>query len=461
MGGSVPAHPVVGCRRPRMAAAPWELPRDPAFPQLPVILDAGAMQERFQALPGFDGLVIEQCAVEYVRYRPGMDCLAGYRLRVRGPDGDAGDQVLTGRLSADPSAVPTARFYKMRGRPAYGPPCAYLPDLGMVVTAFPNDRVIRRLDRLWRPRSLHRTLERAVPGLQDGACSVPLRGIRVELMSYKPERRCLVACRLDVHHPASGERTRWSLLGRMYADESGAEVYRVMQVLSNLKDAGGFTVGVARPLGYDADTRTLFQSRERGQPLSGVLGTPDGVRRLPEVAAGLASLHLGPVQVGRQTDPLGELESFYRLGRAAAAVHSPATRLSAVIARLGQRADHVRGTPVAVHGDFTPDNVLAHGRTITFIDFDWAAMGDPASDVASFSGSLGQLGADGIGTLAGAEAEFCRMYERRNPFERFEERLRWYRALFFVKRSLEALWSLESGWRDRMERYCQLAEHEL
>ncbi len=45
-------------------------------------------------------------------------------------------------------------------------------------------------------------------------------------------------------------------------------------------------------------------------------------------------------------------------------------------------------SPVFIHGDFTPKNVLVRGGTPWVLDFEGAALGDPAYDVASLVNHL-------------------------------------------------------------------------
>ena len=66
-----------------------EIPADPALPQLATLLDERAMGRILQVeLPGevLEGRYsIEGCRVAHVRYRPGRDCLVGYKLEVGDP----------------------------------------------------------------------------------------------------------------------------------------------------------------------------------------------------------------------------------------------------------------------------------------------------------------------------------------------------------------------------------------
>ena len=57
--------------------------------------------------------------------------------------------------------------------------------------------------------------------------------------------------------------------------------------------------------------------------------------------------------------------------------------------RLANRIE-ARQVP-GIHRDFHPDQVLVDGRTLTLLDFDLFAAGDPALDVGNFSAHLTEL----------------------------------------------------------------------
>lgn len=71
----------------RVTLARWRLPRDPALPGLPALFDleaiGGIVARQFEAS---DSAVVRDCQIERVKYRPGRNCVVGYRVRVeRGP----------------------------------------------------------------------------------------------------------------------------------------------------------------------------------------------------------------------------------------------------------------------------------------------------------------------------------------------------------------------------------------
>jgi len=99
---------------------------------------------------------------------------------------------------------------------------------------------------------------------------------------------------------------------------------------------------------------------------------------LDVMAANLARIHRLPVQnlpeLPSRTDPLPELFDYLPDSR----------ELVALRAHLAGRADTAyAGTPVLLHGDYWPGNLLwRDGRLAAILDWEDAAIGDPMSDVA-------------------------------------------------------------------------------
>src|ERR1700736_1095250 len=94
---------------PSSAAAPTGHPLlapdlDPALPGLAARIDPASVADMFRLRwPGGDsGPVIRQCTLEHALWRPGVDCVATYRLDVLGSDGDASTM---GAVAISPGSV--------------------------------------------------------------------------------------------------------------------------------------------------------------------------------------------------------------------------------------------------------------------------------------------------------------------------------------------------------------------
>jgi hypothetical protein len=129
------------------------LPFDQTLPQLQVALDPLMMQLIFQNLLVTDNAAIhvDSCIVERVKYKAGEKCVISYLLHLYdGANDCCHEQRLAARLF--PAGLSAARYQKAQREPVtpprYGKAVTHLPELGMVLWAFPNDRKIATLPHL-------------------------------------------------------------------------------------------------------------------------------------------------------------------------------------------------------------------------------------------------------------------------------------------------------------------------
>lgn len=149
-------------------------------------------------------------------------------------------------------------------------------------------------------------------------------------------------------------------------------------------------IGVIEAVDESSDA-WLVTTRLPGEPLSHTLRTSDpAVRRqwCRRLGRMLAKIHdtAVPPELARVDATPWERRRRERL---------PAERADEALAsvQIDREAEEAR---VLVHGDFTPDNVLADGDEISgVIDWPGAGLGDPRYDVATALLSLGASGDDG------------------------------------------------------------------
>src|SRR5262249_10162774 len=95
---------------------------------------------------------------------------------------------------------------------------------------------------------------------------------------------------------------------------------------------------------------------------------PEGLSRWTREAE-LADLESVSEEVGFICPPLGSKAS---------------TVARTIMAKLASMPE----VACAVHGDFSPGQVLADSHGVAFIDLDWACYGDPADDIGNFLARL-------------------------------------------------------------------------
>ncbi len=81
-----------------------------------------------------------------------------------------------------------------------------------------------------------------------------------------------------------------------------------------------------------------------------------------------------------------------------------AEKAAPLIAAVTAGLAGVANTPALIHGDFSADQVLIHEGQATIIDWDRAAMGDPARDIGSFLARLDVQMLDGVDVVGLADA---------------------------------------------------------
>lgn len=450
-----------------------EMPADAALPQLATMLDGAAMGARLRgrwdadgAGPGMGvGPRIEHCQVAYVRYLPGSRCIVGYRLDVADPAGGRrGGQIVCVKAFAEPrSERYLARCESCMRRPSdFGPPFVHLPDLGLFATAFPNDLRMRGLYRLVDRARLKRMLRAAV-GAPKAAVDDGGDGAQpIEIVSYKPERSCLV--RFGLRPSGSTHETPRPVFARMYHNDRGAQIYRGMQAVWQCAGGSGGTLSVAEPLGYDPEALLLVQAAVPGVPLSARAGGQRFIEAAGAASRGLATLHASTARLERTRTPISMLQSY--AGRAAglAKIDGGGDRLDDCVARLRHSMPTLPGTAQRlIHGDFSLNQILVDGGQVGIIDFDQVCLGDPYMDLGSFLARTEMMVFEGDmdeATAHSATAAFLHDYETAALFSLDRDRLAWYEAVGFIALALSSGSSLKPGWQGRLG-YCLARAEQL
>jgi aminoglycoside phosphotransferase (APT) family kinase protein len=338
--------------------------RDPRLVGLGTLLDPEAfVAALMRAAPGVE---LGPAEISYIRYKPGTNCLVGYRLEVEGEVVDAHARAF---LPAD-----RAPFRKTTARGttpgAGGQGRIVLEPLMITAWVFPNDDDLRVIARLYRPEArtvLLRKIAPGDPGLWEGS---------IEHLAYKPQRRYVARLR--------GRGVAGAVL-KCYTKGG----YRDAAARSN-----GFTsvgaVQVARRLGGSDRHRVLVYGWLDGTLLSDLMvQRPPARSATASVGAALAELH-AQEPIGLST--LERREEVEVLVAAAEAVGVVCPRLAARAAVLASRlAEHLCSEPIPgrpIHGDFYARQVLLAEPAVAVLDFDRAARGDPATDLGNFCAHL-------------------------------------------------------------------------
>lgn len=325
---------------------------DPALPRRDVLLDDQVMAGHLGAALGANVL---SCRRRRVKYRVGESLRVLYVLRTDRARRLVAVRAFSGGLPAAPDGV------------------VVLPDMSALGWLFPDDRKLRNLEVFWHEEAARTDLL---------GCAVSSFG----LAAYAPEKSATLRC---------GDRDAPIAYTKLYA--GGADVAAVSKyaILSPRLAAAGIVAPSVMSASHRLGAVAL-------RPLHGVqlaLVTEENENwRL--LGRALGALH--------QTEVPDSLEPFTRsspafLRRAAnvvASVRPDVERrfVSLVHALLNEPAPVT--TPVVLHGDVHPKNVLIDEGTPAFVDLDQACAGPAAADLGSVIAALRADGRDAGAELA-------------------------------------------------------------
>jgi Ser/Thr protein kinase RdoA (MazF antagonist) len=232
----------------------------------------------------------------------------------------------------------------------------------------PFDPGLPQLAALTHPLVVGAALESEVYGQ-------PVRVSAALAVKHKPRRRCTLRYDLEI----GAERRADRLYGKTFASERGPRVYRTWQAVS-VAQAFGPEVALPEPVAHLVRLRLLLQREVGGRPArEGLLA---GDRQLAvRIADGLHAFHTSTVRLERSHELEDELRALR--GR----VEELAARRERSRACL-QRLERAATAPFEwrlrpVHRDLYHDQILVDGPRLAMLDFDDAAMSEPAVDVAN------------------------------------------------------------------------------
>lgn len=332
------------------------LGRDSRLPGLRMLLDGDALLSALTTSWGHRSPTALAC--HYLRYKPGVNCLAGYAACV----GHS-----TQHLYA--KAYSVSQYHRARAlapSDTQGEDSLWIDEACVVVRPMLMDRKLRGARRLFSNESKPDFLRKILPEAGVG-CDLEATVVR-----YKPERRLV----------ASLQRESGALaLVKIYADQAFTSAYQATGVFQCAE-----TLRVPRLLGRSRRHRTLVLEWLTGEPLDTMLvGRKVATLRLGRVGRALAELHAQDAAgLGARKSECYGLSVLASANSLAAILPAHAERVRMLAARVvtGVLSEEAPLRPI--HGDFHTEQILLGEERVGIIDFDRAAQGDPAVDVGSF-----------------------------------------------------------------------------
>jgi phosphotransferase family enzyme len=222
----------------------------------------------------------------------------------------------------------------------------------------------------------------------------PLRLAAVRLCRYKPQRRCLIEYEL-VTNGAGAANSAITLLGKARAKATDEVTFALTRQLwqSGFDNEAADGVHIPEPVGLIPAFHMYLQQKVAGRLVCDLLPEAAGAWLGRRVAEALLKLHASDVSPPRRHTMKDELNILRARLRLVARSHPHwAERVERVLAGCERLAASLTpNEPRPVHRDFYPGQVLVHGETITLLDFDLSAWGDPAVDVGNYLAHVTEL----------------------------------------------------------------------
>jgi aminoglycoside phosphotransferase (APT) family kinase protein len=271
-----------------------------------------------------------------------------------------------------------------RRRPPVGRAVIPVPEAGVILLAYPNDRRLRPVAgpelRNWVAGALA-----AIPGL-DGHTRWKARDVSATLLRYVPERRLTLRCGGEAV-AADGTRRPFAAIVKQF--RSGRRAAGVYAALAGLWRDGAPPVRLPRPLALDRDRGLVMMEALPGRELKPALAEFDAVAVMREVGGLLARFHGLPVRLRLRAHPRNELREVRLACRlVAGAVTGVDARLRDCFARLRAAQPSFPACPVLLHGAFRLKHIFLSEDRLAVLDLDGMCVGDPAYDIANFLSSL-------------------------------------------------------------------------
>jgi aminoglycoside phosphotransferase (APT) family kinase protein len=256
----------------------------------------------------------------------------------------------------------------------------HAPELDAVLWHFPNDPSMPQLaDVVCAERVKTRLPYHALSA--EWNCP---HDVTVSVVKYRPEARCLAKYEL---RSATSSLT---LFGKTFADALGQAVYARTETMWRLAQQNQIGFQVARPLSFDAATKTMWQEWLDGTPLAECLTPQNYPTLFPRIAQGLASLQRQPVATNDCVMlPFHLREMQKKTAKLSQRFPTLAAAFAAQYHALAAALPRFANVPVTtLHGDFHLRQMLLRDDALALFDFDEWGAGDPLQDVAHFIADL-------------------------------------------------------------------------
>ncbi|KRE55391.1 phosphotransferase family protein [Phycicoccus sp. Soil748] len=387
---------------------------------------AASLQHHAPVLRADHGVVlawVTACRPERLRAKDGT-WVARYRVTVRAGEAER-DVVLVGEL-VPPPHQPTGpevgdgafvsdgdrhthtdvdRDRHTDGDPdgAAGEWSCWLPDLRLRLRSEAGDPALPALPVLTHAPDTTRLLQLVLR--RAGHPDAVIASCDPVVVRYKPGSRCTVVVGVTYADTVASAPPTTVVL-KTHQGDKGQTAWAAMTALWARQEAWRGVVEMAEPLAFLPEERILVQG-----PVPEDLTLKELARRafaggdqdtlaslrvaLAATGRGLAALHRSGAEYGRTATLADEVAEIREVvGRLSVTVPGLGGAAEPLLSRVEQLAGDPQPGPAVVpsHHDFRPAQVLLHEGSVGFIDFDGAAMAEPALDLGRFTAKLRDIG---------------------------------------------------------------------
>ena len=417
---------------------------DPQFPQIAKILEPSYMLAALQKAlfcnkEKISSLIkIESCSIGEKRYKPGKSFKLSYTLTLRElTTSECYEQVVTAQLNpigASQISVGVC-LENSADFPFDMPSVSYLPEANMMLWSFPYDRSLPHLPKLLNTKKLSAYFKESWPNL-NLLVSECIASIQTKIMHYLPEQSCMIRYTLAIVEQATNKDSVREIIiyGKNYHDDCGVHTYAIMKQLADQIDH------CAKPLHYDAETKTLWQAHVPGNPFEWTAILLENPSMVVRVAKCIGAFHSCVIEVDRQygfTQISQQLESAVNIS---ANVDSSLSKhvqdLVAEIFEVYRTLDWTGSANSSpLHLDLKMGNFLISDDKAFLVDMDSVCLGDPLVDTGSFIANLylnGLRAGSTVGEIEQVVALFIDKYKATVASLVDDGKLYWYIAAALI-----------------------------
>ena len=420
-----------------------------------VFTDANKMKSVFeQYLPGFyrNSANIAELSIPHVWYKTYRKevsksfITALYKLKITN-GGQNFEQMLYAKAFLQNRSQSEFRSHinAYLTAPKFGSAFSHIPKFDMVIWSFPNDPALPWLSEIVEPEKVKKHFPLSAEALEK------ISDVKIEVANYRPELRCATKYEIQAEHFSQ------TLFAKTFADESGAEIFVRMKMLSEESHAEGFKI--ALPLAYNNALHTIWQEGLKGLPIIETINKFNAQSIIEKIGSGLAALHRSKISCPNKItieDHLVELRK--KTDKLIREFPSLQPQLETALRDL-ERDQPTQNSLQIIHGDFHINQLMLSDERIVLFDFDEFAMGDPLQDIANFIADLYAQNFDNAFITAISSA-FIKAYQKQINWHISPHRLDWHLRVQLLTRAYRSYWQRKPDVENSIRFYLDLLHRE-